>query len=81
MGKVIIDKLDCFGRHGVLKEENILGQRFFVSCEMETEFENAALNDDISLAVNYAEVAEFITKYVRDNVFKLIETLSVKLAN
>ena len=42
MGKVIIEKLDCFGKHGVLKEENILGQRFFVSCEMETEFENAA---------------------------------------
>ena len=81
MGKVIIEKLDCFGRHGVLKEENILGQRFFVSCEMETDFESPALNDDISLAVNYAEVASFITKYVKNNVFKLIETLSVKLAN
>lgn len=81
MGKVIIDELDCFGRHGVFKEENILGQRFFVSCEMETDFESPALNDDISLAVNYAEVASFITKYVKNNVFKLIETLSVKLAN
>ncbi len=81
MGKVIIEKLDCFGRHGVLKEENILGQRFFVSCKMETDFESPALNDDISLAVNYAEVASFITKYVKNNVFKLIETLSVKLAN
>lgn len=81
MGKVIIDKLDCFGKHGVLKEENILGQRFFVSCEMETDFEPATENDDINNAVNYGEVAEFITNYVRDNIFKLIETLASKLAD
>lgn len=81
MGKVIIKNLDCFGRHGVLKEENVLGQRFFVSCEMYTDFEAAAENDDINKAVNYADVAEFITAYVRDNVFKLIETLASKLAD
>lgn len=80
MGKVIIKKLDCFGRHGVLKEENILGQRFFVSCEMETSFENAAENDDIKKAVNYAEAAELITAFVKDNTFKLIETLAERLA-
>lgn len=81
LGKIIIDSLDCFGRHGVLKEENILGQRFFVSCEMETDFEPASDNDDINKAVNYAEVAEFITTYVKDNIFKLIETLASKLAD
>lgn len=81
MGKVIIDSLDCFGRHGVLNEENILGQRFFVSCEMETNFESAAENDDINNAVNYADVSNFISHYVKDNVFKLIETLASKLAD
>ncbi len=81
LGKVIIDNLDCFGRHGVLKEENILGQRFFVSCEMDTDFDAAAENDDINCAVNYAEVAEFITEYVKENVFKLIETLAYRLAD
>lgn len=81
LGKVIIDSLDCFGRHGVLNEENILGQRFFVSCEMDTDFDAAAENDDINCAVNYAEVAEFITEYVKENVFKLIETLASRLAD
>lgn len=81
MGKVIIDSLNCFGRHGVLNEENILGQRFFVSCEMETNFESAAENDDINNAVNYADVSNFISHYVKDNVFKLIETLASKLAD
>ena len=80
MGKVIIKKLDCFGRHGVLKEENVLGQRFFVSCELETSFERASESDDIKQAVNYAQAAELITAFVRDNTFKLIETLADRLA-
>lgn len=81
LGKVIIDSLDCFGRHGVLKEENILGQRFFISCEMDTDFEAATESDNIKYAVNYAEVAKFITSYVKENVFKLIETLASRLAD
>lgn len=80
MGEVVIKKLDCFGRHGVLKEENVLGQRFFITCVMETDFEKSALEDNIEKAVNYAEVASFITTFVKDNVFKLIETLADKLA-
>lgn len=81
MGKVIIEKLDCFGRHGVLKEENILGQRFFVTCIMDTDFDSAAETDNINKAVNYANVSQFITSYVKGNIFKLIETLSSKLAD
>ncbi|MDO5388262.1 MAG: 2-amino-4-hydroxy-6-hydroxymethyldihydropteridine diphosphokinase [Clostridia bacterium] len=81
LGKVIIEKLDCFGRHGVLKEENILGQRFFVTCIMATDFDSAAETDNINKAVNYANVSQFITSYVKENIFKLIETLSSKLAD
>ena len=31
LDKVIINKLECFGKHGVFKEENVLGQKFVVS--------------------------------------------------
>ncbi len=81
MGKITIEKLDCFGRHGVLKEENTLGQRFFITCTMYTDFDDAVSTDDISKAVNYADVANFITSYVKDNIFNLIETLAAKLAD
>lgn len=77
MTKVIIKNLECFGRHGVLKEENLLGQKFVISAEMLT---NDVLNDDIFTAVNYAEVSRFITEYVAENIFKLIETLAENLA-
>lgn len=80
MDKVIIEGLSCFGRHGVLPEENKLGQNFIVSCELYYDFTEAAKTDDIDNAVNYADAAEFITEYVRDNVFRLIETLASRLA-
>lgn len=77
MNKIYIKNLQCFGKHGVLKEENILGQKFVVSAEMTV---NNVKNDDILTAVNYAKVSEFITDYVKNNVFKLIETLAEKIA-
>ncbi|MGN1317461.1 MAG: 2-amino-4-hydroxy-6-hydroxymethyldihydropteridine diphosphokinase [Lachnospirales bacterium] len=77
MNRVIIKGLECFGNHGVLKEENILGQKFVVSVEMIT---NDTENDDINTAVNYAEVSKYITNFVSKNTFKLIETLANKLA-
>lgn len=77
MDKIIIKDLECFGRHGVFKEENILGQKFVVSAEMLVNVNNT---DDISGSVNYADVSKFISGFVSENMFKLIETLADKLA-
>lgn len=80
MDKVIIEGLSCFGRHGVLPEENRLGQSFIVNCELYCDFERAARTDDIENAVDYGEVSRFISDFVGNNVFKLIETLASRLA-
>ena len=34
MDKITIEGLRCFGRHGVLPEENKLGQNFIISCKL-----------------------------------------------
>ncbi len=80
MDKIIIEGLSCFGRHGVLSEENRLGQNFIISCELYCDFERAAKEDSIENAVNYADVARFITDFTQNNVFSLIETLASRLA-
>ena len=54
LDKVIINKLECFGKHGVFKEENVLGQKFVVSAEM---LVSRSSNDDLATSVNYGEVA------------------------
>lgn len=77
MDKIIIKNLECFGKHGAMKEENVLGQKFIVSAEMNIK---RPVGDDLSSAVNYAEVCKYITKYVSENIFKLIETLADNLA-
>ncbi len=80
MDKIIIEGLSCFGKHGVLPEENRLGQNFIISCELYCDIEEAAHTDNIDKAVNYAEVSRFIRDFTENNVFKLIETLGYRLA-
>lgn len=77
MNIITIKGLECFGKHGVLKEENVLGQKFVVSARLHVE---KSKNDDLNTTVNYAEISKFIYEYVKKNVFKLIETLADNIA-
>ena len=77
MKKIYIKKLECFGKHGVLKEENILGQKFLVSCVISAP---SPKNDSVDECVNYALVAQKINDIVSNKVFKLIETLADNIA-
>ncbi|MBQ7264888.1 MAG: 2-amino-4-hydroxy-6-hydroxymethyldihydropteridine diphosphokinase [Firmicutes bacterium] len=75
--KIYIDSLECFAKHGVLKEENILGQKFLISACLETDIVSS---DKVEDCVNYAQVCDFIKTYTEENVFNLIETLADSLA-
>lgn len=75
----IID-LEVFAKHGVLPEENVLGQKFLVSATMYTDTTKAGLTDSIENSVNYADVCHFITKYLTENTFKLLEAAAENLA-
>ena len=68
-----IKDLEIYAKHGVLPEENVLGQKFLVSVSMYTDTTKAGLTDSIDDSVNYADVCHFITKYLTDNTFKLLE--------
>lgn len=80
MDKIFIDRLQVFGRHGVLPEENTLGQMFYISAELSVDLSPAGLEDDLEQTVNYAECCQIIKKICTENVFKLIETLAEKIA-
>ena len=80
MDKIIIDKLTVFAKHGVFKEEQKLGQKFLVSAILETDTYYAGMTDDLHYSISYAEVCEWITDYMRDNTFKLIEAAAHKIA-
>lgn len=75
-----IDGLEIFANHGVLKEENSLGQKFYISIKMILDLEKAGKSDDLLNTINYAEVCDFTNKFVKENTYKLIETVAEKLA-
>ena len=58
MDQICIKRLEVFARHGVLPEENALGQKFLISAVMYCDTRRAGISDALSDSVNYAEVSE-----------------------
>ena len=80
MDTITISELEIFAFHGVLKEENALGQKFLITAELYMDVTEAAGEDNISKSINYAQVCKEIDTYLRANTFKLIETMADRLA-
>ncbi len=80
MDKIIIKDLEVFAKHGVLEEEQRLGQKFLISLTLSTNFLNASMTDDVKETINYALVAKEAVDFATKNTYKLIETLAKQLA-
>jgi len=66
-----------YGHHGVMEEEQRVGGRY----EVELDFEDAALHDDLDRTVDYEQVYEYVRTLVTENHFYLIEKLAYRIAN
>lgn len=80
MDQIRIEDLEIFANHGVYPEENSLGQKFVISAVLHTDTRRAGLIDDLDASINYGEVSGFITSYVKEHTFKLIERVAEGLA-
>lgn len=80
MDKIIIEDLECFGYHGVLKEEQVLGQKFLVSIVLYTDTRNAGRDDCLDKTLNYAEICKKVQTFMREEKFLLIEAAAEHLA-
>nr|WP_316654419.1 dihydroneopterin aldolase [uncultured Gellertiella sp.] len=69
-----------FARHGVLKEEEVLGQRFFVDAALEVEAGAALETDSIEGTVHYGEAFELMEQIVTGTRRQLIEALALDIA-
>lgn len=78
--RIVINDLEVFCHHGVLKEENVLGQKFLVSVVLETNLRKAGISDALQLSINYAEVCRVIHDFLQEHTFKLIESAAENLA-
>ena len=53
MDKICIDNLTVYAKHGVLKEERELGQKFEVSAVLYTDTRKAGLKDTLDKSIDY----------------------------
>ena len=79
MDEICIRNLEVYGHHGVLKEENILGQKFLVSMSLGLSLRKAGISDDIKDSIDYAKVSHLVKEEMEKTTFKLIEALAEHL--
>lgn len=78
--EIQIKDLEVYANHGVFPEETKLGQRFLVSLTMYVNTRHAGRTDCLDHSINYGDVCMFITRYMKENTYKLIEAAAEHLA-
>lgn len=74
MGKVALEGMEFHAYHGVYPEEAILGNRFTVDLELETDFRAAMINDELEGTIDYAKLYKIVKTRMESKV-KLLEHL------
>lgn len=79
MDKITLKKLRFYGYHGVLEEENRLGQKFTVNLELYADLKKACVSDSVEDTINYALVYELVKEVVETEQYNLIEKLGEEI--
>ena len=60
MDQIRIEQLEVFAKHGAIPEENVLGQKFLVSCILYVDTRKEGKTDDLEASVNYGTISHLI---------------------
>lgn len=78
--EIRIENLEVFAHHGVYPEETKNGQTFLVNATLYTDIRKAGLTDELEDSTNYGDVCYFITKWMQDNTYRLLEAVAERLS-
>jgi 7,8-dihydroneopterin aldolase/epimerase/oxygenase len=78
--RIILKGLQVFARHGVLPEENRLGQRFAVDVTAFLDLRPAGESDDYNRTVCYDNLTKLVLETVTVKRFYLIEAAAESVA-
>ncbi len=67
MGKILLENMEFFAYHGCFREEQLIGNRFLVSLELETDTGRAELSDHLTDTVNYQAVYKVVQAQMTQN--------------
>lgn len=81
MSAIEIKGLTVWAKHGVLPSEKVNEQPFVFDIFMDCDISAAALSDDVSDTVDYAQVCALVEKSCKKDCYNLIERLAAETAN
>lgn len=73
--RIILRDLGFFGYHGVMPEEAVLGQRFFIDLVCGVDLGAAGRTDELEYSVSYADMYDVVKAAFEERRFKLIEAV------
>lgn len=78
--RILITDLRFFAFHGLLAEEEALGQRFRIDLACEVDLRGAGTTDEMSKSVHYGQLIAAVERVVTGRRFRLIEALAEAIA-
>ena len=79
MDKIFLKELVFYGYHGVLPEEQVLGQKFVLDVSLFVDTLSAGQTDQLMYTINYAEVYEICRRHAETERYALLERLAHKI--
>ncbi len=80
MDRIVVERIVCFGYHGVLLEEQTLGQEFQVSLELGVDL-STHKNDQIDKVPDYRTAISIVEDIMYGQSRRLLETLACDIAD
>lgn len=80
MDQIRIDNLCVFAHHGVFETETKEGQNFYVNAILYSDLQSAGKTDDLDASTDYGKVCEYISVFLKENTYQLLEAAAHHLA-
>lgn len=80
MDRIIVERIVCFAYHGVLLEEQALGQEFHVSLELGVDLSGHNI-DQVDAVPDYRSAVSIVEEVMYGQSQNLLETLACKIAD
>lgn len=80
MSTICLNNMEVYAYHGVFEVEQKVGQWYTVNLEIDVDFSEAAINDDLKGTIDYSKLNEIIRKEMTVKS-RLIEHVAHRIAN
>lgn len=80
MNKILVEGIKIYAYHGCLEEEGKIGTNYIVDVTLETDFTEAAKNDDLKKTIDYLIVYDIVKAQMAIRS-KLIEQVGQRIVD